>query len=144
MMLVCMPSLKRFEDLAVLSVAVPFMFTHLTATHSDKLICTDASSYHLGAVSAPVDSRLHKELWRLRNRKGWVGHLVGEAAECAFAKGHEKAAAELGEELLSDWDAQHVSSVGGPARHFVESWDYVERCCGNDAFLIDARSKRCL
>ena len=69
------------EDLAMLSVAAPFMFTHLTATHFDKLICTDASSSHLGAVSAPVDPRYNKDLWRLRNRKGWVGHLVGEAAE---------------------------------------------------------------
>ena len=80
------------------------MFTHLAATHSDKLICTDASTSYLGAVSAPVDPRLHKDLWRCRNRKGWIGHLVGEAAEWVVAKGHEKAAAELGEELVSDWD----------------------------------------
>ena len=59
-----------------------------------------------------------------------------------FAKGHEKAAAEFGEELLSDWDAQHVSSVGGPARHLVESWDYVEVFCGKNAVLIDACNKR--
>ena len=59
-----------------------------------------------------------------------------------FAKGHEKAAVELREELLSDWDAQHVSSVVGPARHLFESWDYVEVCCGKNAVLIDACSKR--
>ena len=68
------------EDLAMLFVSAPFMFSHLTATNFHKLICTDASSTHIGAVSAPADSRLHKDLWRLRNRKGWVGHLVGEAA----------------------------------------------------------------
>ena len=60
----------------------------------------------------------------------------------SFCKVHEKAAAELGEELLPDWGAQHVSSVGGPARHLVESWDYVEVCCGKNAVLIDACSKR--
>ena len=60
----------------------------------------------------------------------------------SFCKVHEKAAAELGEELLPDWGAQHVSSVGGPARHLVESWDYVEVCCGKNAVLIDACSER--
>ena len=58
-----------------------------------------------------------------------------------FAKGHEKADAELGEELLSDWDAQHFSSVGGPARHLAGSWYYAEVCCGKNVVLIDACSK---
>ena len=68
--------------------------------------------------------------------------MVGEAAEFIFAKGSEKAATELGESLLSDWDARRCATVGGPERHLVESWDYVEVCCGRNAVLINACSKR--
>ena len=89
------------EDLAMLSVAASCMFTLLTATHSGKLICTDAPTSYLGAVSELFDPCLHTQLWRLLNRRGWVGHLIGEAAECVFAKGHEKAAAELGEAFVA-------------------------------------------
>ena len=130
------------EDLAMLSVAAPFMFTHLNATHSDRLICTDASTTHLGAVDAPVHPKAHRELWRLRNRKGWVGHLVGMAAEWVFAKGGERSAALLGEELLEGWDMPRDVIRGGPSRQLVESWDYLEVCCGRNSVLCNAMAKR--
>ena len=88
------------EDLTMLSIAAPFMFTHLQATHSNHLICTDVSTTHLGAVRAPVHPSLHRELWRLRNRKGWAGHLVGVAAECVLSRDNERNSAEFGERLL--------------------------------------------
>ena len=53
-----MPKETR-EDLLMLSIAAPFMFTHLRAEQSSRLICTDASTEKLGAVEAPVDPRLH-------------------------------------------------------------------------------------
>ena len=60
------------------------MFTRLDAAHSDTLICTDASDDYLGAVEAGIDSNLHRELWRVRDRKGWSSHLVGGSAEYIY------------------------------------------------------------
>lgn len=36
------------EDLTVLSIAAPCMFSPLQATHSNHIICTDASTKHVG------------------------------------------------------------------------------------------------
>ena len=49
-----MPKETR-EDLLMLSIASPFMFTHLRAEQSSRIICTDASTEKLGAVEAPID-----------------------------------------------------------------------------------------
>ena len=63
-------------------------------------------------------------------------HLIGEAAEWVFAKGAEKAAAELGERLLVDWDAQRQASVGGPPRQLVDSRDSVEVCAAGKMLCL--------
>ena len=43
---------------------------------------------------------LHRELWRLRNQKGWAGHLVGVAAEWVLAQDGERGVGGFGERLL--------------------------------------------
>ena len=50
------------EDLALLACLSPFMFTHLTAEHSDALVCADSIDSCLGAVESPVSTDLHREL----------------------------------------------------------------------------------
>ena len=59
------------DEMAMLSCLYPLMFSHLDATHSFTLDCTDASSKLIGATVALVAQSLHKELWRARERKGW-------------------------------------------------------------------------
>ena len=78
------------DELAMLSCLYPLMFTHLDAAHSSSLVCTDASSRYIGAAEAPVSQSLHRELWRVRERKGWATHLVGRAAEYVMACAPEK------------------------------------------------------
>ena len=130
------------EELTMLSIAAPFMFTHLSATHSDRLVCTDASTTHLGAVSAPVHEGLHRELWRLWNRKGWAGYLVGEAAEYVFARAPEREASGLAEELLNEWGAGCTKSSGVPVCQLVETWDSMEIRCGENAVMMTACARK--
>ena len=59
------------DELAMLSCLYPLMFSHLDATHSTSLVCSDASSPYIGATEAPVVRDLHRELWRARERKGF-------------------------------------------------------------------------
>ena len=136
-----MPKETR-EDLLMLSIAAPFMFTHLRAEQSARLICTDASTEKLGAVEAPVDPRLHGELWRQRNRRGWVGHLVSAEAEYIFARGAERVSADLGETLLDQWDSERQAALGGVQRQLVETFDYLEVCCGRNSVMVDACMQR--
>ena len=139
------------DDLAMLSCAAPFMFTRLDAAHSDTLICTDASDDYLGAVEAGIDSNLHRELWRVRDRKGWSSHLVGGSAEYIYiyiyiyilARGGEKEADELEAAIVSSWEeARSAGSVEDPKRALVETFDYLEVCCGRKAVMISACSAK--
>ena len=110
------------------------MCTRLDLAHSDTLICTDASDDYLWAVEAGIVSNLHRELWRVRDRKGWSSHLVGGSAKYILARGGEKEANEL--------EAAIVSSVEDPQRALVETFDYLEVCCGRKAVMISACSAK--
>ena len=127
----------------MLSRAAPFIFTHLDAMHSNELVCTDASDDYLGAVSAGCDPHLHGELWRLRNRKGWSSHLVGTAAEYIIARAGERDADDLQGAIVSAWDEERSKSRRAePQRSLIETWDYLEVCCGRRAVMITACSKK--
>ena len=84
------------------------MFTHLTAEHSDALVCTDSSDNCLGAVESPVSPDLHRELWRKRERRGWSTHLVGKAAEHVPAVAPELEKSLFAEELIATWKTRDV------------------------------------
>ena len=90
------------------------MFTHLQARHSHELICTDASDHYIAPVSAKVPEALCKELWRLRERKGWSAHLVGRPTEYVMSCGDERAVADVNEAY------------------------YLELCCGRGSPMIKA------
>ena len=63
------------DDLVLAACFSPFMFSHSGATHSDALICTDASDTHTAATASPTPKTLSQELWRLRERRGRSSHL---------------------------------------------------------------------
>ena len=76
------------------------MASHLGATHSDTVICTNVSDIHIAATASPTPKTLSQELWRLGERRGWSSHLVGKASEYILSCGFEREVAEVGEQLL--------------------------------------------
>ena len=128
------------DDLVLSACFAPLMFSHLGATHSDSLICTDASDTHIAATAAPSTTNLSQELWRVRERRGWSAHLVGKATEYVLACGSEREVAEIGEELLGAWAdlSRGGRAVPDPPRQLVERFDFLELCCGRSSPLIKA------
>ena len=108
------------DELTMLAALAPAMVADLRAEHSQDLICTDASEMNLGAVSAHVGADVHRELWRLRERRGWPTHLMAKPAEWLRARGPpEEAAAvqELCDVYLPPPD---------PSRALVERFDVLD------------------
>ena len=128
------------DELAMLSCLYPLMFTHLDATFGRELICTDASNRYIGAASASVAENLHRELWRIRERRGWSTHMVRKAAEYVLASSSDKEASQFGEDLVATWREPRERNFEAlePGRSLVERWDYIELCCGPNTPLLDA------
>ena len=126
------------DDLALAACFAPLMFTHLQARHSHELICTDASDHYIAAVSAKAPEALCKELWRLRERKGWSAHLVGRATEYVMSCGDERAVADINEALVELWTAPPKGGHNSVPRSLVERFDYLELCCGKGSPMIKA------
>ena len=59
----------------------PVMMTNARAHPSTVLVATDASDDALASVEAPIGQALHRELWRIRDRRGWPTHLLGRHGE---------------------------------------------------------------
>ena len=93
------------------------MMTHLDATHSGSLVCTDASDNCLGAVESTISKELHRELWRHRERRGWASHLVGKAAEHIMACAPELVQASFSEDLIATWESRDAYAVGDRSEH---------------------------
>ena len=129
---------KFRDDLALAACFAPMMFTHLQARHSHELICTDASDHYIAAVSAKAPEALCKELWRLRERKGWSAHLVGRATEYVMSCGDERAVADVNEALVELWTAPPKGGHISVPRSLVERFDYLELCCGRGSPMIKA------
>ena len=95
----------------------------------------------MGAVETRVDPSLHRELWRHREKRGWVTHLVGQAAEHILACAPEQVVSDFADGLIASWEFRDADKIGGPQRTLIERWDYLEVCCGRNAPLISACSK---
>ena len=87
------------------------MMTHLDATHSGFLVCTDASDNCLGAVESPISKDLHRELWRHSERRGWASHLVGEAAAHVMVCAPELIQASFSEDLIATGESRDAYAV---------------------------------
>ena len=126
------------EDLVLLASSSPFMMKHLNATHPESIVCTDASDNCLGAVESPISQNLHREHWRHREMRGWASHLVCKAAEHIIACASELVQARFSEDFIASWETRDAYAEGGPQRELIETWDFLEICCGPNAPLTKA------
>ena len=61
--------LSARESLLALVMGAPFMTCDMRATHSDRLVATDASDSHGGVCRTAIPVRIHQHLWRMREQK---------------------------------------------------------------------------
>ena len=129
---------KASHEYLVLASLSPFVMAHLNATHSEFIVCTDASDNCLGALDIPISQNIHRELWRHRKRRGWAAHLVGKAAEHIMACAPGLVQASCAENLIASWESRDAYAVGGPQREVIETGDFFEICSGPNAPLAKA------
>ena len=84
-------------------------------------------------MESPISQNLHRELWRHRERRGWASHLVGKAAGHIIACAPELVQASFSEDLIASWETRDAFAVGGPQWELIETWDFLEICCGPNA-----------
>ena len=124
-----------WKELVVLAAMAPAMTANVRAHPSRTLVATGASDDALAAVIAPIGQELHRELWRVRDRRGWPTHLLGQHGEWLHARGSERDRSDLDGLLLADLrQAQRTD----PERALVERFDAMEVFSGPRGPLLQA------
>ncbi|CAK0858746.1 unnamed protein product, partial [Prorocentrum cordatum] len=113
------------RELVLLAALCAAMTSNIRAHPGGVLVATDASESALGGVAAPISRRLRRELWRLRGRRGWPTHLVGQHGEWLFARGPGRDRADFAEALRAE---QQRVQAADPQRVLVECFDVMELC----------------
>ena len=126
---VALPASVRME-LKYLACLAPAMCSDLGAGWHHSVLATDASHYGLGACSAPLDARLQSELWRHRDRRGAYTRIYSQWVTKLHLAGCREATDELEDDVFG--------TRPSPARVLIETFDYVELCCGANAPLMQA------
>ncbi|CAK0817211.1 unnamed protein product, partial [Prorocentrum cordatum] len=90
------------QELVLLAALCLSMTSNIRAHPSDVLVAADAPESALGAVAAPISRALRRELWRLRDRRAWPAHLVGQHGEWLFARGLDRDRGGFGEALRAE------------------------------------------
>ena len=139
-------SAKVANELTVLSILSPAMTTDVAAEYTDRLIATDASLKMSGATVASITPTLHAEMWRHRERKGHYTVLRNKESQHIMSCGTPYEREALEEDLEAEFErleneAVHSSSPSPPSV-FVEVFDFLELCCGQDSPLLNSVAKR--
>ena len=118
-------------ELLCMAVLSPLLVANLRAQVKPSLWATDASSHMLGRVRADVPPELAQELWRVRDRKGQYTQLAPAVEALWRAKG-----------LDLDEDEFLEPGKSSIARILIETFDFVEVCCGPNSPLMLAMSSQ--
>ena len=121
------------NELLIASLLIPAAATNLAASWSSELLATDASHFAEGMVSTRVPPALMRELWRHRDRRGAYTRLEGRWGELLRQASADHAAIDL-EDLP-------YGASPGPARVLIETFDFIEVCCGQRGSLSAAMAK---
>jgi hypothetical protein len=126
------------SELSLLIALSPLMCADLRLPHSDVIVATDASEEGLAGCLAPVSPALHSECWRVRDRRGRPTRLEPEASgpEARRRSLRRSAYGVLDE----DPDFPESGQVG-PDRVLIETFDFIEVCCGPRHPLSDAMAR---
>ena len=127
------------QELVVLAAMAPAMTSNVRAHPSSTLLATDASDDAIAAVRAPISQELHRELWRVRDRKGWPTHLLGRHGEWLHARGSDRDRADLGESLHAELLQAQACD---PERSLVEYFDVMEVFTGPRGPFLQACSRQ--
>lgn len=117
-------------ELKTVGVLAGLMVSNLGADFADRIVCSDASPYAEGAVAAAVPRAVQQELWRHRERRGAYTRVYGHWASQLRLAGLKADAEALEED-------RHGTSPS-PERVLIETFDFVEVCCGTRSPLCDA------
>ena len=118
------------EELKLLAVLAPLMATNLEADFPDRIVSSDASPFADGAASAELPKVVQAELWRHRDRRGAYTRVFGHWATRLRLSG-----------LREEADAMEADAFGtapSPERILIETFDFVEICCGTRSPLSEA------
>ncbi len=126
------------SDLSLLIALSPLMCADLRLPHSDVIVATDASEEGLAGCVAPVSPVLYAECLRVRDRRGRPPRLEPEAtAAGARRRSLRRSAFAV---LDEDPDLPEPGQVG-PDRVLIETFDFIEVCCGPRHPLSDAMAR---
>ena len=120
--------LKRVAALASLAV------TNLAADWVPDVVATDASNFGVGVSLALVPEPIQREMWRHRDRRGKYTRMYGQWSQRLKLAGLDDDADALESDLYG--------TAPSPQRVLIETFDFVELCCGPNAPLMAAHSAR--
>ena len=123
------------SELFSAALLLPLAATNLGAGWCSSLLATDASQYGEGVMSTPLDVPLARELWRHRDRRGAYTRLQGRCGEVVQQTDGALGRPPDGCREPGDDDLP-FGAAPGPARILVETFDFIEICCGQRSPLV--------
>ena len=126
------------RELKLSAVLAPVMVSNLAAAFTDRLVCSDASPFGEGAASAQVPVPVVRELWRHRERRGAYTRVFTHWAAQLRLAGLKEEAMEHQELEQQGLEADRFGSSPSPERILIETFDYLEICCGGRSPLVEA------
>ena len=142
------------RELWMAAILAPLMVSNMAATFMEDIVCSDASPFGEGAASARVPKSLVTELWRHRERRGgytrvmtqWavqlrLAGLKEEATEVHLAESSAAADADQQQQQQQGMAPDAFGTTPSPQRVLIETFDFVEICCGQRSPLIEAMRK---
>lgn len=125
---------KAINELLLLALLAPLLFTDTRVAYTNRVGASDASPFGEAGTVAAICPDLHAHFWRHRERRGAHTHLYGRVAEEVLAGGTDK--------RISDLEEYLASTFPDPERSLVETFDFVEVCCGIKAPLSSEMAAR--